>query len=78
MGAQELSIPQNKKSNGRSRKETWLGKDQVVKLRQKKERCEWWKQGRVAWEEHIHDIWTGRNELRKVSVHRELEEGQEK
>lgn len=72
MGAQELSIPQNKKSNSRGRKWTWLRKDQVAKLREKTERYKCWKQGWVAWEEYIHAIWRGRNERRTVKVHIEL------
>ena len=50
--AQELSIPQHKKSRTGGRKLAWLSKDLLVKLREKKEKYRQWKQEWVAWKEY--------------------------
>lgn len=50
LGVQELSIPQNKKSDRQGRKPAWLSKDLLVKVRENKEMYRQWKQEHVAWE----------------------------
>ena len=49
--AQELSIPQHKKSSRGDRKLIWLSMNLLVILRDKKEMHRQWEQECVAWEE---------------------------
>jgi len=50
--AQELCTPTKKKSGRNARRPTWIKKEVLAKLKQKKEVYRGWKQGQVAWEEH--------------------------
>ena len=65
--AQEISIPQHKKSCRRGRKPAGLKKKLLVKLREK-ETYRQWKQARVAWEEHRDTVWTCRDGIRKTKT----------
>ena len=56
--AEELSIPQNKKSGRGGRKPAWLGNNLLGMLRAKKGAYKLWKQGRVTWEEYRDAVWT--------------------
>jgi len=50
--AQELSIPQQKKSSRGGKKLAWLSKDLLAKLRENNKNYRQWKQRWVAWEEY--------------------------
>ena len=69
---QELSILQHKKSSRGGRRSTWLSKDLLVKLRDKKEMYRQWKQGCVAWEEYRDAIYECRDGIRKTTAEIEL------
>ena len=70
--AQELSVPQNKKAGRGGRKKAWLGKDLLVKLREKYRLYQLWKQGRVTWGEYRDAVWTCREGIRKAKAQMEL------
>jgi len=50
--AQEQCIPAKRKSGRNARMPTWMNKELLAKLKQKKEAYRRWKQGRVAWEQY--------------------------
>ncbi|KFZ48070.1 hypothetical protein N321_02745, partial [Antrostomus carolinensis] len=70
--AQELCIPQHKKSSRGGRKLAWLSKDLLVKLREKKEMYREWKQVCVAWEEYRDDLQMCRDGIKKAKAAVEL------
>ena len=50
--AQERCIPTNRHSGRNARRPTWMNKELLAKLKQKKEAYRGWKQGQVAREEY--------------------------
>ena len=72
LGVQELSIPQNKKSDRQGRKPAWLSKDLLVRLRERKKKYKQWMQGRVAWEEYRDAVQMCRDGIRKDEAQMEL------
>ncbi|MFV1168848.1 hypothetical protein QMK97_29500, partial [Klebsiella pneumoniae] len=54
------------------RKKAWLGKDLLVKLREKYRLYQLWKQGRVTWEEYRDAVRTCRRRIRKAKAQVEL------
>lgn len=70
--AQELSIPQQKKSSRGDGLPVWLSKDLQLKLREKREMYRKWKQGCVAWEEHRGVIRICTDRIRKAKAQMEL------
>ena len=68
--AQELSIPQHKKSSRKGSKSAWLSKDLLVRLSEKKGIYRQWKQACVSREEYKDAIQIHRDEVRKAKMHR--------
>ena len=50
--AQEQCILTKRKSGRNARRPTWMNKELLAKLEQKKEVYRGWKQGHIAWEEY--------------------------
>jgi len=50
--SQERCIPTKRRSGRNARRSTWMNKELLAKLWQKKEAYRGWNQGQVAWEEH--------------------------
>jgi len=49
---QEQCMPTKRKSGRNARRPTWMNKELLNKLKQKKEAYREWKQGQVAWDEY--------------------------
>lgn len=63
---QEFSVPQQKISGREGRKWTWLSKDLLFKLRDKKDTYRQQKQKWVVWEEYRDAVQTCKDGIRKA------------
>jgi len=70
--AQERCIPTKRKSGRNARRPTWMNKELLAKLKQKKEAYRGWKQGQVAREEYREIVRVAREQVRKAKAVREL------
>jgi len=70
--AQERCIPTKRKSGRNARRPTWVNKELLAKLKQKKEAYRGWKQGQITWEEHREIVRVAREQVRKAKALTEL------
>jgi len=70
--AQEPCIPTKRKSGTNARRPTWMNKEILAKLQQKKEAYRGRKQGQVAWEEYREIVRVAREQVRKAKALTEL------
>lgn len=70
--AQEQCVPTRRKSGKNTRRPTWMNKELLAKVKQKKEAYREWKQGQIAWERYRDIIWADRDEVRKAKALLEL------
>ncbi|KFQ63342.1 hypothetical protein N334_13791, partial [Pelecanus crispus] len=70
--AQELSVPKCKKSGKEGKRPTWLSRDVLVKLKNKRELHRQWKQGQVSWGEYRETTQLCREEVRQAKAQLEL------
>ena len=69
---QEVLIPTCNKSGSEGRRQTWLTKDLLVKLKCKKEMHGQWNQGQVSWEKYRDAAWMCRVGIRRAKAQLEL------
>jgi len=70
--AQEQCIPTKRKSGRNARRPTWMNKEVLDKLKQRKEAYRGWKQGQVAWEEYKEVVQVAREQVSKAKALTEL------
>ncbi|GAB0181491.1 hypothetical protein GRJ2_000614400 [Grus japonensis] len=66
--AQEQCIPTERKSGKNARRPTWMNKELLGKVKQKKEAYRGWKQGQVAWEEYRETVQAAKDQVRKAKA----------
>ncbi|GAB0204964.1 hypothetical protein GRJ2_002962000 [Grus japonensis] len=70
--AQEQCIPTKRKSSKNTKRPSWMNKELLGKVKQKKEAYRGWKQGQVTWEEYRETVRAARDQVRKVKALIEL------
>ncbi|KFQ68276.1 hypothetical protein N335_06719, partial [Phaethon lepturus] len=70
--AQELLIPRCKKSGREGKRQAWLSRDLLCKLKGKKEMHRQWKQGWGSWDKYRDAAWLSRDGVRKAEAQLEL------